>query len=72
MTIRLLTLTLRAGGITMSGLVSREQVFAIGTGAADPGAKVNPDLAKTQAIVNVTEVLKVIALLLIDIRDERE
>ena len=53
----------------MNALIRAEQVLAIGTQAADPGAKLNPDVAKTKAIINVAEVLKVIALILIEIRD---
>jgi hypothetical protein len=54
----------------MNAPIRPEQVLAIGTTpGSDPGSKVNPDVAKTQAIINVSEVLKVIALILIEIRD---
>jgi hypothetical protein len=53
----------------MNAPIRPEQVLAVGTGMADPGAKTNPDVAKTQAIINVGEVLKIIAIILIEIRD---
>ncbi len=53
-------------------MVTEKDVLAVGTGAADPSAKLNPDLARAQAIVNLTNVMQQIALILIDIRDGKK
>jgi hypothetical protein len=50
-------------------MVTEKEVTAIGTGLADPSAKLNPDLSRAQAVVNLTNVMQLIALILIDIRD---
>lgn len=54
-------------------MVTAENVKAIGTSqATDPTQKNNPELALRQTIVNLTDVMKAIALILIDIRDGKK
>lgn len=54
-------------------MVTVNEVLAIGTTqATDPGQKSNPDVARLQAIGNLTDVMKLIAIVLIDIRDGKK
>lgn len=54
-------------------MVTAQDVAAIGTGiGTDPGQKTNSDVARLQAIVNLTDVLKLVAIILIDIRDGKK
>ena len=54
-------------------MITAEHIAVIGVGmGTDPGMKTSPDVAKLQAIVNLTEVMKSIALILIDIRDGKK
>jgi hypothetical protein len=54
-------------------MVTAEQVVAIGIGrGTDPGQKTDPKTAQLQAIINLTDVLKLIAIVLIDIRDGKK
>jgi hypothetical protein len=51
-------------------MITAERVLAIGTDmATDPGRKNNPELSRLQAIINLTSVMQMIAVVLIDIRD---
>ena len=57
----------------MAGKITAEQVTAIGTApGTDTGQKNNPEVAQLQALVNLTDVMKTIAIILIDIRDGRK
>jgi hypothetical protein len=54
-------------------MVTAETVAAIGTMlGTDPGMKNNQETARLQAIINLTDVLKLIAMVLIDIRDGKK
>jgi hypothetical protein len=54
-------------------MVNAENVLAIGTSpTTDPSTKSNPDLALRQTVINLTDVMKAIALVLIDIRDGKK
>lgn len=51
-------------------MITADTVTAIGTQmGTDPGLKNNQETARLQAIINLTDVLKLIAIILIDIRD---
>lgn len=54
-------------------MVTAEHVATIGVGrGTDPGQKTDPQTAQLQAIINLTDVLKTIAMVLIDIRDGKK
>jgi hypothetical protein len=54
-------------------MVTAEDLAAIGTGrGTDPGQKTNPETARLQAIINLTDVMKLIGIVLIDIRDGKK
>ncbi len=54
-------------------MVTAEQVRSIGTTpGTDPGSKRDPQTSQTQAIVNLTNVMQLIALILIEIRDGKK
>jgi len=54
-------------------MVTAENVTAIGmTMGTDPGQKTDPKTGQIQAIINLTNVMQLIALILIDIRDGKK
>lgn len=54
-------------------IVTAAHVEKIGTlPGTDPNVKNNPDLQHLQAFVNLTDVLKLMTMVLIDIRDGRK
>jgi hypothetical protein len=51
-------------------MVTAEAVLAVGqTPGTDPSIKRDPQTSQLQAIINLTQVMQLIALVLIDIRD---
>jgi hypothetical protein len=48
------------------------RVHARAAGTHNPSGKSNPSMGQLQAITNLTDVLKLIAIVLIDIRDGKE
>ena len=54
-------------------MITADHVAAIGSlMGTDPGSKKDPQTAQLQALVNLTEAIKAVALVLIDIRDGRK
>ena len=53
-------------------MVTAQQIAEVGTSAStNPGNK-NSEAAKLQAVINLTDVLKLIGIVLIDIRDGKK
>jgi hypothetical protein len=53
-------------------MITREQIASIGTGpGTNPGDKTG-ESASAQAIVNLTDVMKLIAMILLEIRDGKK
>jgi len=50
--------------------ITAEQIKAIGTGSGDPSRCADTRIAQLLALQNTAEVLKAIAVVLVDIRDE--
>ena len=54
-------------------MVTADYVAAIGNApGTNPGQKTDPNTAQLQAIINLTDVLKLVAIVLIDIRDGKK
>ena len=53
-------------------MITSEQIAKIGSGYGDPSTKKEPQNAQLQALVNLTDAVKAIALVLVDIRDGKK
>jgi hypothetical protein len=61
---------MESGAAKEIAMITVEYVESIGTTrGTDPGQKTNPETARLQAIINLTDAVKAVAIVLIEIRD---